>query len=197
MVGRKFGRWTVVGDGGRNNRSQKHWMCECECGNAKRVVEHRLKSGESKSCGCLRSEITSQRVKQHGMRHTKVYSAWESLRARCNNPRNNRWALYGGRGINVCDRWDNSFENFFEDMGDLPFPKAQIDRIDTDGNYEPGNCRWASPTENARNRRNNVVLIHDGQTMCVAEWAEKLSVSPFLIYSRINNGWPVERALTV
>ncbi len=123
------------------------------------------------------------------------YRTWMAMRRRCHSPNDTYYADYGGRGITVCERW-NSFANFLADIGPKPSPKHTIDRIDNDGNYEPGNCRWATPAEQARNTRKNRILAYGGMTMCVSEWAERLSIRPNLIHDRLKLGWTTEAALT-
>jgi len=118
------------------------------------------------------------------------------MRSRCNNPKNKGYCNYGGRGIIVCARWV-SFETFFTDMGERPSPKHSIDRIDNDGNYEPSNCRWATKTQQARNRRSNTLITWQGQRLSRAEWAEKTGIGESTIKMRLRSGWPIELALTV
>jgi hypothetical protein len=114
---------------------------------------------------------------------------------RCTSPKEDSYQFYGARGITVCDRWRASFQNFYADMGDRPSPKHTIDRIKSDGNYEPGNCRWATQKEQQRNRTNNTILKHDGQEMCVAAWAEKLGVTAQTIHNRLRKGLPMAAVL--
>lgn len=121
---------------------------------------------------------------------------WAGMLQRCGNPSAENYSLYGGRGIRVCKRWCESFDAFYEDMGPRPGAGYQIDRIDNDGNYEPGNCRWATAKENSRNRRNNRRLTFRGETLTVAEWAERLKLTATVIYSRLSLGWSARRALT-
>ena len=135
-------------------------------------------------------------AKTHGSSCTPEYAIWCAMKARCRNPKSPAYPRYGGRGIQVCDRWMESFEAFVKDMGWRPNPQYLLDRIDNDGNYEPGNVRWATLKQSNRNRRNAHLLTHNGQTRTVAGWAEVLGVSRQLIISRLNKGWSVERTLT-
>lgn len=132
---------------------------------------------------------------RHGMSHTKVHNAWTAMLGRCLNPNNSRWGAYGGRGISVCNRW-KTFENFYLDMGDPPSPRHQIDRINNDGNYEPGNCRWATVKMNCNNHRRNVVIEYQGQRKTLTQWAEFLGIKVGTLWQRLRNGWTYERALS-
>jgi hypothetical protein len=128
---------------------------------------------------------------RHGMTNTKTFSAWQNMRRRCNYPKFILFHRYGGRGIKVCERW-LKFENFLEDMGVCP-PKFSLDRIDNDGNYEPGNCRWASRVQQARNSSHNVLLTVNGQTHCISEWAEIAGIGCATLRWRVKRGWPPEQ----
>lgn len=177
------------------NRMQVLWTCRCDCGETIRPTSSSLKRGAVKSCGCLNVEETVARSRTHGMRHSPIYNVWTGMRARCGNPNDISYPNYGGRGIAVCERWQ-SFENFFADMGERPSAAHQIDRIDNDGNYEPGNCRWSDRVEQGTNRRNNVLLTHNGRTQTVAQWSRDLHISQIVLRRRISLGWPVDRVLT-
>jgi len=133
----------------------------------------------------------------HGMTESPEYLAWSNMRARCHYPRDKKFANYGGRGIRVCDRWLKAFANFFADMGPRPTPGHSLDRIDNDGNYEPGNCRWATREVQANNKSTSRRISFRGREQTVAQWSAELGFSPELVHSRLNNGWPVEAALSL
>lgn len=163
ITGLKFGRLTAIGfhsyrneKQGKRTRRMAVWVCECECGNKKAMQAVLLKSGTSRSCGCLQLETMKTNglaAAKHGMHRSAEYGIWAGMKYRCNNPKSRIYNYYGGRGITVCDRWLHSFEAFYADMGPRPSPKHSIDRIDNDGNYEPGNCRWATQAQQAANQR--------------------------------------------
>lgn len=137
-----------------------------------------------------------RKYSRHGMKRSRVYRIWCAMIQRCKNPKLPHYGRYGGRGIAVCERWANSFEAFLEDMGMPPSGTHQIDREDNDRGYEPGNCRWVTPTEQARNKGSNHALEHDGRRLTVAEWAEETKIHVQTILHRLRAGWSVERTLT-
>ena len=195
LVGLTFGRLTVTSrDETRPKGDGVHsfWICQCVCGATKSVRQTALRSGDTKSCGCLHkaTHVT------HGMTKTPEYRAWSMMIGRCHSRTHRQFPDYGGRGIFVGDEWRNSFEAFYRDMGPRPSSRHSLDRQDNEKGYYSGNCRWATDTQQQRNRRSNHHLTHDGRTLPIAEWAAILGLPAGTLEKRISNGWSVVDALT-
>lgn len=168
----------------------------CKCGRNNLSRGYQLTSGLVKTCGKAGCKIGTIHgaAPKHGPRSPE-YQVWNGLRERCNNPKCKDYPRYGGRGIAVCDRWDQ-FSNFLADVGPRPSPKHTIDRIDNEGDYEPGNVRWATVVEQANNRRSNVRLLFNGEEFTITQWARKIGLGTSTLHERLKAGWSVERALT-
>ena len=196
ITGMKFGRLMALHPNGHDiNPSRKHilWACVCDCGVTLDVRLNALRSGGTKSCGCIKKEGNSNR--KHGMTKTPEYQSWAHIKARCFNPKDKDFADYGGRGIKMCERWEKSFEAFFADMGKKPEGMKSIDRIDVNGNYCKENCRWANNYMQSRNKRNNRYLEINGLEMCLSDWATHLGINVSTLIERIRE-WPLEKALS-
>lgn len=201
ITGEKFGRLTVVSLAGTKlvGTRKKHraiWNCQCDCGGTAVVTGASLRSGNTKSCGCLLRDITVDRCTSHGnatrKRQTKEYTTYLGMRSRCENPNSTDFADYMARGIYVCERWVNSFANFLSDMGKAPSAQHSIDRIDNDGPYSPENCRWALPRQQARNKRSTRYVEAFGKRMSVAELSEVIGKPYQSILYRINHNIPLD-----
>jgi hypothetical protein len=203
LVGKTFGRLTVLERAGNDPRGKSRWLCQCSCNETKVVDGSDLKTGNAGSCGCVRREKLREQAKAkathghtRGGRHTPTYRSWQSMLNRCFKQNRPGYANYGARGITVCDSWLISFENFLADMGEAP-PGLTLDRFpDNNGNYVPANCRWATPTQQSRHRRSNKLLSFDGQTRCLADWADRFGLRWTTLRNRLAAGWPAEKALT-
>jgi len=169
----------------------RQMLCRCDCGNQSNVELQSLRSGNTRSCGCLQLNAATK----HAMSHTRTYKSWVMMKDRCTNQKAKSYDQYGGRGIRVCNRWLESFPNFLDDMGERPHGMS-IDRIDNDGDYEPNNCRWASVEQQGRNRRTNVRLTCNGETLCITEWAERVGIARGTLQKRRDAGWTIEDILT-
>lgn len=198
-VGRSFGRLKVVKDGpvvqfGSHRRQKASTsICMCVCGKEVRVFNNSLRSGHTKSCGCLNNDTRRLIFTTHGRSRTKEYAVWEAMIQRCTNPECKRYSDYGGRSISVCDRWIK-FENFFEDVGECPIGMT-LERIGNDGNYEPSNCKWATRKEQSRNTRRNVIYTVNGVTACLKDLCEQFGKSYAVVKSRLRvYGWEFDRA---
>ena len=194
LSGQKFNRLTIIKPVGRYRRAVVY-LCKCDCGKELMISSTQVKTGSSKSCGCLQRDILSKLMTKHGMWDTPTYHSWNGMKDRCKNPKSTFYSYYGGRGIKVCKRWE-IFENFFEDMGEAP-KHLTIDRIDSNSGYFKENCKWSSREEQIRNRRNSLYFMYKGETKYLKDWADDLGISYSVLWSRLRNyNWSVVRAFT-
>lgn len=197
-IGSIFGRWKVVSVPVLS-QDNKHWMvmCRCECGTERTTRATRLRSGTSKSCGCLRADLKTT----HGMTATAVrkesreYWVWNMVVQRCTNPKVKNWMDYGGRGITVCAEW-LKFEAFYADMGPRPSNKHSIERTNNELGYNKDNCAWVTRDVQAKNKRNNRMLTAFGKTQHLAAWARDIGAHHTTILARLKLGWTVESAVS-
>lgn len=175
------------------NIKRRTALFRCFCN--KEFIAHivDVNSGNTKSCGCLNH---IPRNKTHGLSRSLIYKTWIKIKSRCHSITDKGYKNYGGRGIKVCERWFNSFENFLLDMGQKPSPLYSIERLNNNGDYEPNNCIWATQKVQARNKRNSRFIEYKGETRNINEWAEITGLNRLIIYRRIKNGWSVEKALS-
>ena len=197
-TGLVYGRLTVIAKTDERIKSGSVvWLCRCSCGKEAKASGSVLQSGQKQSCGCYFLEVAAEKgraKKKHGMTKTKAYRAWSNMKQRCSNLKNKKFTDYGGRGIVVCDRWE-LFENFIADMGE-PNDGESIDRIDVNGDYCPGNCRWATQLEQQNNRRDNVIIELDGERLTMAQYARKHGLNEDKIQQRLARGWSLEMAVS-
>lgn len=195
MSGARVGTLLVVRRVGTRH-GMALWECSCDCGNSCLLTGNILRSGDRRSCGCLRHELQRAKVTRHGLTRTPTYRTWLSMRARCANKKCNGYENYGGRGIRVCERW-MKFDNFLEDMGLRPSVDHSIERKDTNEHYRPGNCRWATRIEQGTNRTVNRRVTYNGETKTMAQWARDMGMRKNTLRRRLEAGWSVHDALTM
>lgn len=201
--GDRYGLFTIVKEvegvySGKNRR--RTFLCKCYCGNLKKVALNDLRTGNTKSCGCIK-EFTSRnnglKSTTHGMTHTKLYSIWWGMKQRCYLESNPSYKDYGGRGIRVCQLWIDDFQVFYDWSVENGYEEGlSIERIDVNGHYEPDNCTWIPFSEQSRNKRNTRLITFDNETLTLREWSEKLNLSYGALKRRLQVGWSVEKALT-
>lgn len=186
-TGDLFGQWTVLSVepvGPKHRRA----LCRCDCGSERLVVVFTLKNGRSSSCGCTQAAKSAAANSKHGLSGAREYSIWENMKARCQNEKHTHYPYYGGRGIVVCERWQQ-FEAFIADMGSAPSTKHTLDRIDNNRGYEPSNCRWATRRDQSNNTRFNRHIEVDGTTKTISQWSAVSGVKHATIWSRLSRGW--------
>lgn len=200
ITGQRFGRLLIVGrepmKPGAVGKEKARWLALCDCGTLVRVDGSEVKR-KIISCGCAKRERAAGLKLDHGQHNTPTYNCWVSMKSRCfgTNPASRDYAVYHQRGITVCDRWANSFPAFLADMGEKPSAAHSIDRTNNDGNYEPGNCRWATNREQQLNKRTNRVVTIDGVTKSISEWADVSPVHYESIRRRLTDGWEPKCAI--
>ena len=191
LTGKTFERLTVLRFAGYADTRKAYWTCQCACGNIKDYQANTLLTGSTLSCGCLGRE----RLTKHGQWRTPEFKAWNNMLERCYTTTHQEYTAYGGRGITVCQQWREAFVYFLADMGQRPTPKHRLGRRDPHGPYTPENTCWMTASEQSRHKRNTVMLTHNGERMCLTDWAIKLGVPRGRLFQRLRKGWTVERVL--
>ena len=177
---------------GTNNRGQALWLCKCDCGKEKIVPSYKLLGNDIFSCGCMQHKY------KHGKTNTRIYAIWCTMKARCLNKNSKKYPSYGGRGIQVCEEWKESFDAFYEYVSKLNHFEEDgytLNRINNDGDYEPNNVEWANHTTQANNTRANRKLEYDGESHTIAEWSRIKNISKSALYHRLHRGWDIKDAL--
>lgn len=199
LTNQKFGKLVCKKDVGRTKNGNVLWKCKCECGNYTVVDSGSLKTGNTKSCGCMRNkrlENFGELQKKHGMYDTKIYKVWSAMKQRCLNKNDKAYKNYGERGISVCKEWLD-FEPFYEWAVNNGYKKGlTLERIDNNGNYCPKNCTWIPKGKQSSNTRNCIELTYKGKTKIMKEWAEELDIPYHVLQHRIYRGWSTKRALS-
>lgn len=193
ITGRSFGLWTVLRRV-ENVGAQPYWLCRCACGTEKACAGGDLRGGKTLSCGCYRAASQSERATVHGYTRHPLYQRWRAMLTRCEDPDHASFERYGARGISVCERW-RSFDVFLEDMGASFKPGMSIERRDNSGNYEPGNCEWATAKQQALNRSSNVRVETSRGLLTLSEIADIAGLSTRVIHGRFCRGWTGDRLL--
>lgn len=193
----KYGRWNIKDTGWTRSVGARIYNaadCQCDCGSRRVIRLDQLKGGQSKSCGCLTRDVAAARATIHGATKSRLHNLWCGMRARCNKPTRRGYSEYGGRGIKVCSRWED-FECFRRDIGEPPSTKHSLDRIDVNGNYEPGNVRWATSAEQNANKRDNIFTVINGEKLCLKEACRRVGIKYPTVQGRMSRGWSLEAAL--
>jgi len=207
LYGQKFGRLTVLelhhteqkyDSHGKKDGLKYFYLCKCDCGNEKIIARNDLRFGNVNSCGCLKSELSIQRATTHGLGKHRLYKIYHNMLNRCNNSNVKCYNNYGGRGIKVCNEWQENFLNFYNWAVNNGYDDSlSIDRINVNGNYEPSNCQWVTLKKQASNKRNNHLLEYNGKTLTLAEWSRITGIQAATIRRRVNNlKWSAKKALT-
>lgn len=189
IAGQKFGMLTAI-EPCRDPKGRVMWLCNCDCGGSRQAAAAQLRYGTVASCGCQRKFPKSFK---HGMHKSPEYHAWKDAKGRCYNPKNRKYPIYGARGIRMCDRWLNDFEAFYADMGPRPSSAFSLDRIDGNGNYEAGNCRWATLKEQNNNTSFNHVVEFEGERLSVTKLCERFLIDRNKVYGRLKKGQPISQ----
>lgn len=196
LIGKKFGRLTVIKrvENTKNNKTQ--WLCKCDCGNYIKVQSYLLTHNYTKSCGCIAIEKLKKRSITHGLSKSKIYAVYCTIKARCNNPNNNVYQYYGAKGVKLCSEWLN-FENFYNWAINNGYKEGlSIDRINVNGDYEPSNCRWATKEEQSNNRSNNHLITYNNQIHTISEWSKITGLTKSAIQYRLSKKWDIEKIFT-
>ena len=200
LTGLTFNLLTAIREDGKSG-THTMWLCRCSCGSdkLKRVRASELIAGTVRSCGCIVREQARRNVREklttHGQSGSRVYQIWLAMKNRCLRKSNHQYKDYGGRGIKVCDRWLESFENFYADMGEPPTDAYTIERRNNDEGYSADNCIWATRTEQSNNKRSNRLVSCNGRTMTITQWSRELGIPPMTIHNRLKRGWTADEAL--
>lgn len=202
LSGQKYGKLTVIKRLQNNTHKGSVWLCKCDCGNIVNVWGNCLRSGNTKSCGCLRKEqshVNGINNIKHGMTDCRLYYIWSGMKSRCYYKQNKCYNIYGKRGIKICDEWldkNMGFVNFFNwSLHNGYNDDLTIDRINSDGDYEPSNCRWVTRLEQSNNLKTNNKITYKHETKTISEWARYYNIKRDTLYYRLKQGWSIEKAL--
>ena len=205
ISGRRYGRLVAVRQVSSDGERPTVWLFRCDCGAEKELASTNVIQGSTRSCGCLRREVSGETQLRHGTarrgKKTSEYATWHNIRSRCYSPKNRSYADYGGRGIRVCDRWLNGdgklsgYECFLADMKEKPTPRHTVERIDNDGPYSPDNCVWGIRRAQSRNKRTTIRVVFRGRDVALIDLCDELGLRYRRVADRMRKGWPLESAL--
>jgi hypothetical protein len=195
LTNKTFGRLVVESYAGRVS-GQTSWNCRCVCGTKKVVHGQDLREEKTKSCGCWKADLGAARLTKHNGSQTPEFRAWSAMLTRCYNKNSTDYEDYGGRGIQVCEEWRRSFQQFLDDMGPKPSVHHTVDRRNNDKGYNPENCRWATRKEQGNNKRNNRIIEYNGRRLTLSQWAEETGLTYSALQYRLDKGWSIDAALT-
>lgn len=195
ITGQRFYRWSVIGIASKTSDNHQKWHCICDCGAERDVLGKDLRNGKSKSCGCLSRELSAKRAEKHGLHKHPLYTIWCNMHSRCENPNNPSFYNYGGRGIKICEEWNNPESFILWGISHGYSEGLQLDRINNDGDYSPENCRFVPLYVNQNNKRTNWNICFCGIVLTISQWSTFLGVPEARIRHRLYSGWSVEDAL--
>lgn len=195
LIGQKFNKLSVIQRAKNSKSGNIRWLCKCECGKYTIVSSQNLKTGHTKSCGCLNKNAT---YITHNKSKTKLYKIWQGMKKRCFNKNEEHYKYYGERGIIVCDEWKNDFMSFYNWAINNEYKdNFTIERIDVNGNYEPSNCKWVTFQEQGYNKTNSKLYELNGEIKCLSQWCKLYNVDYHLVYKRLQRGWDLKSSLTI
>ena len=196
ITNQKFGKLYAVKLVSKDKNNRERWLFKCDCGQEKIIDKSSVKTGKTKSCGCWQLENNKVIGITHNKSRTREFKIWLGIKKRCLNKKHSTYKNYGERGIKICDRWKDSFENFLADMGSAPSELYSIDRIDNNGNYEPLKCKWVTRKEQNNNTRRNRIVSYKGNNYTLSNLCDKLGLKYQLIYDRVTKlKWKIEEAI--
>jgi hypothetical protein len=194
LTGQKFNYLTVIEHAGKNDINKHLYLCKCDCGNTTITVGESIKSGNTKSCGCMRKQMIVDKNFKHGYAKQPMYNVWCTVKDRCLNPNNKSYANYGGRGICLSKDWDD-YKNFHRDMSFTYKHGLTLERVDNEKGYSKDNCVWASRITQCNNTRRNHLIEYEGKILTVSQMSREYNMKPYIVQKRISSGWSIEKAL--
>lgn len=196
ITGQRLGKLTVIEFAENKYQGKAYWRCLCDCGNITVASGQHLRSGVTTSCGCAQRRMARELLTTHNDSKSKEFTIWFGIKQRCYNQNSSSYSYYGGRGIKMCDRWFNSYENFLADMGRAPSQKHTIERSNVNEHYSPVNCRWATRQEQSNNTRANIMVDYNGHVMSLTLWCYLFDLNYPKVSYRLKSGWNINKAFS-